>query len=144
MKESGEIAIARRSKWLGPAEALIGPIAIVIVATVLIALGVMGWWSLRSERTTVVAASTARVVSVSQLLADSVHAMLSSGDVAAARRLIAQAGTQVHLTDCRIELPDGSVIADQDPSRNTIDALPDTWPGGGASSPWSATRPARP
>lgn len=133
MKESGEIAIARRSKWLGPAEALIGPIAIVIVATVLIALGVMGWWSLRSERTTVVAASTARVVSVSQLLADSVHAMLSSGDVAAARRLIAQAGTQVHLTDCRIELPDGSVIADQDPSRNTIDALPDTWPGGGAA-----------
>ncbi|MEZ6190770.1 MAG: ATP-binding protein [Phycisphaerales bacterium] len=133
MKESGEIAIARRSKWLGPAEALIGPIAIVIVATVLIALGVMGWWSLRSERTTVVAASTARVVSVSQLLADSVHAMLSSGDVAAARRLIAQAGTQVHLTDCRIELPDGSVIADQDPSRNTIDTLPDTWPGGGAA-----------
>jgi signal transduction histidine kinase len=133
MTESGESSIPARGKWLGPAEALIGPIVIVIVATVLIALGVMGWWSLRSERTTVVAASTARVVSVSQLLADSVHAMLSSGDVAAARRLIAQAGTQVHLTDCRIELPDGSVIADQDPSRNTIDTLPDTWPGGGAA-----------
>lgn len=133
MTESGESSIPARGKWLGPAEALIGPIVIVIVATVLIALGVMGWWSLRSERTTVVAASTARVVSVSQLLADSVHAMLSAGDVAAARRLVAQAGTQVHLTDCRIELPDGSVIADQDPSRNTIDTLPDTWPGGGAA-----------
>lgn len=133
MTESGESSIPRRNKWLGPAEALIGPIVIVIVVTVLIALGVMGWWSLRSERTTVIAASTARVVSVSQLLADSVHAMLSAGDIAAARRLIAQAGTQVHLTDCRIEMPDGSVIADQDPSRNTIDTLPDAWPGGGAA-----------
>lgn len=133
MTESGENSIPRRTKWLGPAEALIGPIVIVIVATVLIALGVMGWWSLRSERTTVVAASTARVVSVSQLLADSVHAMLSAGDIAATRRLIAQAGTQVHLADCRIELPDGSIIADQDPTQNTIDSLPDSWPGGGTS-----------
>lgn len=133
MTESGENSIPQRNKWLGPAETLIGPIVIVIVATVLIALGVMGWWSLRSERTAIVAASTARVASVAQLLADSVHAMLSAGDIAATRRLIAQAGTQVQLADCRLEMPDGSIIADQDPSLNTIDTLPDTWPGGGAS-----------
>ncbi len=130
MTEPEERIATTQRQWLGPAEALLGPIVVVMAAAVLIGVCVMGWWSVRAERTAVVAASTARVVSVSQLLADSAHAMLSDGDVTATRRLLADAGRQVAFDICRIELPDGSVLADQEPSRVTIDALPDIWPGG--------------
>jgi len=133
MTEPVENTGVKRTRWLGPAEALIGPIVIALVAAVMIALGVMGWWSVRAERTAVVAASTARVVSTSQLLADSAHAMLSAGDVAAVRRLVVESGSQAHLRTCRIELPDGSILADLDPSRITTDSLPDNWPGGDAT-----------
>lgn len=130
MTEPGERAATTQRKWLGPAEALLGPIVVVMAASVLIGVCFMGWWSIRAERNAAVVASTASVESVSQLLADSAHALLSDGDITATRRLLADAGRQVAFDTCRIELPDGSVLADQEPSRVTIDVLPDTWPGG--------------
>ncbi|GAB4189989.1 MAG: ATP-binding protein [Phycisphaeraceae bacterium] len=133
MTESGEqvpVPETKPHRWLGPAETLIGPIVAVAIAGVVIALGILGWWSVRAERTATVASNTARAISVGQLLADSVHAMLSDGDVAAVRRLIAQTGSQIQLQSCRVELPQGEVLADMDPSKNTIDSLPETWPGG--------------
>ncbi len=130
MQETGEHTQTNRKPWLGPAEALIGPIVAAMAASVLIGLCVMGWWSMRAERTATVAASTARVISVSQLLADSTHAMLSDGDLSATRRLLVEAGRQVSYTKCRIELPDGSILADQTPSEVTAHALPDEWPAG--------------
>jgi signal transduction histidine kinase len=131
MTEPDERDITQQKRWLGPVEKLIGPIVLILAVAVLIGLCVMGWWSVRAERTAVVAARTASVESVSQLLADSVHTMLSDGDVSAARRLLAEAGRQVAFESCRVELPDGTVLADQEPTRVTLDALPDTWSGGG-------------
>ncbi len=133
MPKSVQSTVAIRHGLLGPAEALIGPIVIALVVAVIAALCVMGWWSVRAERTAVVAARTAHVVSASQLLADSVHSMLASGDIAAVRRLMAGAGRQNGFQTCRVELPDGSVLADIDPARNAVDALPDLWAGGDAT-----------
>ncbi len=133
MTESGEqvpVPETKPRRWLGPAETLVGPVVAVAIAGVIIALGVLGWWSVRAERTATVASNTAKAISVGQLLADSVHAMLSDGDVAAVRRLIAQTGSQIQLQSCRVELPQGEVLADMDPSKNTIDSLPETWRGG--------------
>ena len=124
---------AKNHRWLGPTETLIGPIVVAVVAAVITALGVMGWWSVRAERTAVVAARTAQVASTSQLLADSVHSMLASGDLASVRRLLAGAARQNGLLTCRVELPDGSVLADIEPAHNTTRTLPDTWPGGDAT-----------
>ncbi len=133
MSESVQSPGAKRRGRLGPAETLIGPILVVAVVVVMAALFVVGWWSVRAERTAVVAARTAHVVSSSQLLADSVHSMLSSGDVAAVRRLMAGAGRQNGFQSCRVELPDGSILADMEPARNAVDTLADTWPGGDAT-----------
>jgi signal transduction histidine kinase len=133
MPQPAENKSPSRHKWLGPAEALIGPIVVAVVLAMIAALTVMGWWSVRAERTAALAASTARVVSSSQLLADSVHSMLASGDVAAVRRLMAGASRQVQFQTCRVELPDGTVLADQETSRNSTAALPESWPGGDGS-----------
>lgn len=133
MTDSAEVKTASRPTWLGPVEALIGPIAVAFVVAVIAALTVMGWWSVRAERMAVMAANTARVVTASQLLADSVHSMLASGDVAAVRLLMAGAGRQVQFQTCRVELPDGTVLADQEPSHNSTETLPESWPGGSAS-----------
>lgn len=116
--------------WLGPAEAMIAPIAVALLVAILVSLGVMGWWSIRAERTAIVAARTAHVVSTSQLLADSVHSMLSSGDVSGVRRLVAGAAQHNGLQICRVELPDGSILADQQVANTTLDTLPDNWVGG--------------
>ncbi len=133
MTDSVQSSAGANRRWLGPAEVLIGPIVIALVVAVLVALGVMGWWSVRAERTAVVAARTAHIVSTSQLLADSVHSMLASGDVAAVRRLMAGSGQQNGLLTCRVELPDGSIVADNETSRITVESLPDKWTGGDAS-----------
>ena len=131
MTESGERTNrTQRHQWYGPVEALFGPIIAVLAVAVLLGLSVMGWWSVRAERAVVVQTSGQHVTSISQLLADSVHVALSDNDVTATRRLLAEAGRQVALTTCRVELPDGSIIADQDPTRVTIDTLPTNWPGG--------------
>ncbi len=133
MSQSDHNEARKYQRWLGPAETLIGPIVVAVVVAVIAALGVMGWWSVRAERTAVVAAKTAHVVSTSQLIADSVHSMLASGDVSAVRRLMAGAGRQNGLQACRVELPDGSILADMEPAKNTTEAMPGTWPGGDAT-----------
>jgi signal transduction histidine kinase len=132
MSKSDQSTNPLRRSWVGPFEALIGPIVVALVVAVMASLCVMGWWSVRAERTAVVAARTAHVVSTSQLLADSVHSMLASGDLASVRRLMAGAGRQNGLQACRVELPDGSVLADMEPASNAVDVLPDSWTGGDA------------
>ena len=130
MTESVQTNTGGRRRWLGPAEAMIAPIALALFVAIIVALGIMGWWSIRAERTAVVAARTAYTVSSSQLLADSTHSMLSSGDVSGVRRLIAGSSQQNNLSVCRIELPDGSILADKEIANNSLVVLPDTWPGG--------------
>lgn len=130
MSESVQNSTDARRHWLGPVEALIAPIAVALLVAIVVALGVMGWWSIRAERTAVVAARTAHVVSTSQLLADSVHSMLASDDVSGVRRLVAGATQHNGLQVCRIELPDGSILADQQVANTTIDTLPEQWAGG--------------
>ena len=133
MLEPGEGTDTKKLLKLGPVETMIGPILGTMVAAVLVGLCLMGWWSVRAERTAVVSASTARIVSISQLLADSSHAMLSDGDLTATRRLLAESANQAAFEVCRIELPDGSILADMDPANATVSALPDTWEGGPAT-----------
>ena len=130
MTESAQHSAGVSRRWLGPAEALIAPIAAALLVAIVVAMGVLGWWSIRAERTAVVAARTAHFVSTSQLLADSVHSMLASGDVSAVRRLIAGASQHNGLSICRVEFPDGAVLADQDITSSTITSLPESWPGG--------------
>lgn len=130
MSESAQSSSGTRRRWLGPAEAMIAPVAVAFIVAVAVAVGVMGWWSIRAERTAVVAARTAHIVSTSQLLADSVHSMLASGDVSGVRRLIAGSGQHNGIEVCRVELPNGSVLADKETANNTVDQLPDSWPGG--------------
>jgi signal transduction histidine kinase len=46
---------------------------------------------------------------------------------------VSEVGGQVGLQSCRIILPDGSVLADQEPARADTEGLPDTWTGGDGS-----------
>ena len=133
MLEPGKGTDTKRLLTLGPVETLIGPIIGTMVAAVLVGLCFMGWWSVRAERTAVVNASTTRIISLSEFLADSSHAMLSNGDLTAVRRLLAESANQAAFETCRIELPDGSVLADMQPANATADSLPEAWPGGPAS-----------
>jgi len=120
--------------WLEPSEALIGPIVASLAAAVMVAFLAMGWWSVRTERTAMAAAEITRVVSASRLLADGAHSMLASGDISAVRRLVSETGGRTGLRSCRITLPDGSVLADQEPARADTQTLPDTWVGGDDSA----------
>jgi len=50
-----------------------------------------------------------------------------AAELSAIRRLVADAGEKYDLTQCRIVLSDGTVIASADPTQITAAALPDSW-----------------
>jgi len=134
MTEQKERPSPIRRRWLEPSEALIGPIVATLAATVLAAFMAMGWWSVHTERVAMIASEISRVESASSLLADSVHSMLSSDDVSAVRRLVSEVGGRARLQNCRVSLPNGTVLADLEHARVDAETLPDTWTGGDDST----------
>ncbi len=66
-------------------------------------------------------------MTIGTLLAEMSESLLPLDELSSARRIIADAARSNGLTQCRIVLDDGQVIADADPSKITAHRLPETW-----------------
>jgi signal transduction histidine kinase len=103
----------------------------IALATILLAtVAGIAWWSGRRERETWQFVRGEQIRIVSTVLAHSAESMLADGDVSALRRLLVEARQEHQLKQCRIVLPDGQIIADANPTRITLVALPAQWPAG--------------
>ena len=72
-------------------------------------------------------ARTEQLRTVGDLTSQNVEALLSAGELSAVRRVLSETGAAYNLSDCRVVLSDGQVVAASNPSQITAHKLPDTW-----------------
>ncbi|MFA9476845.1 sensor histidine kinase [Phycisphaerales bacterium AB-hyl4] len=114
-------------RWLQRGESTIATmslsLAVILVAT-LLACGV---WMMQTQRQTLSQARESQVTATADLLADACEALLSQGELTAARRMIMDASATHRLERARIVLPNGTVVADADAGRINLESLPEQW-----------------
>jgi PAS domain S-box-containing protein len=118
---------ARRSRLLLRGEAPIASVGFALAAIMLGAMGASAWWLQRTQRDASEAARGEQLRAVAELMSHNAEALLSANEVSTLRRLIADAATVHKLTDCRIVLGDGQVIAASRAADITAQKLPETW-----------------
>jgi PAS domain S-box-containing protein len=88
----------------------------------------VGWWQ-SSRAARAFRDSQVDTLKVSaESAADAIGSLLAAEDLSGARRLVATLAQGAGATECRVELPDGAVLADVIPSRITQRELPKDWP----------------
>src|ERR1700722_14279919 len=100
-------------------EAAIASIGIALAAILLGAMAAAGWWMLHTQQAAAETAREQQVEAVGNLLSAGAEALLAADDLTAVRRLVAEAGRSYNLSQCRIVLPDGQVVAAIDASQDT-------------------------
>ena len=111
-------------------ESAVAPMGFAVAVILLAAIGGTAWWSQRTQKAQVADTTFEQVRETGHLLRSSVEPLLVADDLSAVRRLVVQTAHGGNLTQCRIVLLDGQVLADADPSRITATAPGPTWPDG--------------
>jgi PAS domain S-box-containing protein len=106
---------------------VIASAGIALAALLLTLMAGMAWWTVRSERHVSENARVEQVNAIGFVLGQSAEVMLERDELAAVRRLLAEAAAKYEFTQCRIVLSDGSVVASLDASQITTTALPRSW-----------------
>jgi PAS domain S-box-containing protein len=114
-------------------ESVIASAGITLSALLLTAMAASAGWFHASQRQAMRSARAAQVQTTGTLLAHSAEVLLSRNEVSAVRTLVAEAGRSGQFSECRIVLPDGSILASMEPSTISVRLLPDKWPEGSAS-----------
>ncbi|HTL31341.1 MAG TPA: ATP-binding protein, partial [Tepidisphaeraceae bacterium] len=108
-------------------ESSVASIGIAASAVLLVSMAALAWWTTRIQSEYAQSTRQEQVRSAGVLLAQSIEVMLQQNELSAARRLIADAARNQELSQCRVVLPDGQVVADAEPMRITAHKLPATW-----------------
>jgi signal transduction histidine kinase len=116
-------------------ESVVAPLGIAVAAILLLVMGAAGWATVRAERDTLRESRRHEVGAAGTLLGQAAESMLASNDLSALRRLLMQARREHDLAECRITLPNGTVIADAQPAHITRISLPEKWPSGPLDEP---------
>jgi signal transduction histidine kinase len=111
-------------------------------ALLLCAMAALAWWTTRAQQQQAADARAEHVRAIGALLAQSLETILGADELTAARRLVADAAINHGLTECRVVLPDGGVIADSDPTQITVQRLPSPGTSAGGSAPRVADAPS--
>jgi PAS domain S-box-containing protein len=122
----------RRRRLLLHGESVIASVGIALAAILLSVMATLAWWTMRTERTVLENARVEQIHAIGFLLSHSAETILGTTEItpselSALRRLVADAGAKYDLTQCRIVLSDGTVIASADPTQITAAALPESW-----------------
>jgi len=121
---------APRSRMLLRGESAIASIGLALAVILVGTMAASTWWAVRSQQHAKHKAEARRMKDVAALLAGSAESMLTAEELSPLRRLIIDTAQRHDLEECRIVLPDGSIIADAHPAHITIHALPQAWPDG--------------
>jgi len=116
-----------RHRPFAQGESMVAPVGFGIVGILLAVIGASAWWVLRTQRASVHATRLDQAHTVCNLLSQSAEVMMAREELSSLRRLVAEAGREYKLTQCRIVLPSGQVVADVHPSGITFKKLPPSW-----------------
>ncbi len=119
----------RRNRLLLRGESTVAAVGVALAAILFCAVAASAWWVQHTQNATTVAARAEHLRTVGDLLSQNAESLLSAGELSAVRRTIAEAGASYNLTQCRIVLADGQIIAASDSSQITTHQLPETWSG---------------
>jgi PAS domain S-box-containing protein len=100
----------------------LGVMGVLLVGTVL-----SMWWAGGSERRTLRAGREGQVQGAVETLSAVAKVMLAKDDLAGLRRVVVEARDGFQLSELRVTLPDGKVVADGEPARITAATLPARW-----------------
>lgn len=117
----------RRSRLLLRGESTIASVGVALAAILLGAMGASAWWLRQNQLESSQGARAQQVRTVGDLLSQNVETLLTADDLAGARRVVSEAGVTYDLSDCRVVLSDGGVVAASNPSKITVQKLPQTW-----------------
>ncbi len=92
-------------------------------------LGASGWWTLHTNADAIRSGRQKQVESIAQLVAHAAEFAIPGNDLSGLRLTVSEAARNNDLSVCRVLLPDGSVLADAQPSAITARKLPSPWPG---------------
>lgn len=116
------------SRFLLRGESSVAGVGITFGAILLGAMTALGWWTLKTQQSSVAQTRRDEIRSVGALLSQTATALLADGDVNRVRKLMVEAKRDYQLTTCRVTLPGGAVVAD-DSGKATVKALPQHWTG---------------
>lgn len=111
-------------------ESLVGFAGLALAGTILSTLTAAGVLTIRQQQAQVAATRQAQLSSLTNLLSESATALLANNDYTGVRRLLVDSKASAELATCRIELLDGAVLADAQPSKINLAAPPAVWPTG--------------
>jgi PAS domain S-box-containing protein len=117
----------RRGQWLLRGESVVASIGVALAAILLGAMGASAWWIARTTSATSEGARTEQLRTVGDLTSQNVEALLSAGELPAVRRMLSETGAAYNLSNCRVVLANGQVVAAADASQITAQKLPKSW-----------------
>ncbi|MFN0011780.1 MAG: ATP-binding protein [Phycisphaerales bacterium] len=109
-------------------------VAIALAGVAVLSAAGAWWWTDHAAAARARAAQNARLDALVQTLVNAIESELAdpaadpAPGLSSIRRLTADAAVLHGLSACRLELPDGAIIADGDPRRITARELPAAWP----------------
>jgi PAS domain S-box-containing protein len=104
------------------------------VAIFLLSMATIALWSFQVQSASCQRDRADQLKCVGSLLVRSAETLMAGDELSAIRRIVLDAGVNHKLTQCRILLPDGQVIADANPSQITPKSLPESWIGPATTS----------
>ena len=117
----------RRSRLLLRGESTVASVGVALAAILLFAMGATAWWLQRNQSAASAFARAQQVRTAGDLISQNAEILLTSNDLSSVRRLLSESGAAYNLSQCRIVLANGQVIASSDPSQVTGQKLPETW-----------------
>ncbi|MCP3904444.1 MAG: cell wall metabolism sensor histidine kinase WalK [Planctomycetes bacterium] len=108
-------------------ESLIASAGLLFAAILLGVVGTSAWWSARERHFTWVEARQRELDSAGLLLSELAETHLGADRVSVVRRLVVETARMHELSECRIILPSGEVIAAAHASDITLASLPEEW-----------------
>lgn len=133
-KTTGENEAARlspvRRLLMARGESVAAHAGMAVASVLLGVLALSAWWTLHTHRASVKQARLDQIRMAAKMLSQSAESMLAADDPSSLRRVVADAALSYGLTDCRVALPDGGVVADATGGKVGVLRLPEEWPLG--------------
>lgn len=120
---------ALKRRWLVRGESLVASTGLTVAAVLLLAVGSSTWWTVEALGQRDVESARADARRLSTVVARSVEPLFAADETSAMRRVVMESARVDLVRACRVVLPDGTIIADSDPSRIDPGEVPDVWAG---------------
>lgn len=128
--QNSDVSTKQRKRQIFRGESVIASLGFAFVVLLTLTLFTSVFWVVRQENREHVSERLDEIRNLGQLLAQSSEGFLVAENYTGVRRLVGDAARSYDLITCRLELPNGQVLADAQPARINLKTLPEVWPEG--------------